>query len=155
MRFKLFEEFNPYTGAELARKLRIYAEASESTTGVSEISEVGKDFVFDIFTNLPPDSQTTGTKTYRVKIPYSQIEKARVITMEGPKGDQKVTFNTSIEINGENDLEVILLNFLEATNLYDDNVIQDIVDAAENIENVEDIKKIVATLTPDKNTNNS
>ena len=155
MRFKLFEEFNPYTGAELAKKLRIYAEASDSTTSVSDVHEVGKDFIFDIFTNLPPDSQTTGTKTYRVKIPFSQIEKARVITLEGPKDDQKITFNTSIEIDGENDLEVILLNFLEATNLYDDNVIQDIVDAATKIENVEDIKKMISTLIPDKNINNS
>jgi len=152
MRFKMFEEFNPYTGAELARKLRVYAEASESTIEVTQIREIGRDFVFDIYTNLPPDSQTDGTKTYRVKIPYSQVEKARVVTLEGPKGDQKETFTTSIEIDGENDLEVILLNFLEATNLYDDNVIQDIVDAAKNIQKPEDIKKIERTLIPDKNT---
>lgn len=152
MRFKLYEEFNPYSPTELAEKLRIFALASPAVTSVSEIKKGGS-LVFYIFTNLPPDSQTSGTKTYKVVIPRGSLENSRVTTLEGPKDNQKEDFRTSIEIVGENDIQVILLNFLEATDLYDDNVIEDLVDSAEEIENTEDIKKIISTLTPDKNTN--
>lgn len=149
MRFMLFEEFNPYSGVELAKKLRIYAQASDNVVYVTEIKEIRKEFVFSIHTDFPADSDSSETQAYRVKIPFSQEKPARVVTLEGSGEDYKETFSTSIEVDGENDLEVILLNYLEATHLFDDNVIQTLVDSAKKIRNVEDVKKIVKTLTPE------
>jgi hypothetical protein len=147
MRFLLFEQFNPYSGAELAKKLRIYAQASDIVTNVTEIKQKKKDFVFSIYTSLP--GETDGTQMFRVEIPFSQIEQARVLTFEGSGENYKEVFSTSIEINGENDLDVILLNYLEATHLFDDNDIQALVDSAKKIQSVNDIKKITRTLTPE------
>lgn len=147
MRFMLFEEFNPYTGLELAKKLRIYAQASDIATNVTGIKQIDKDFVFSIYTNLP--AETDGTQMFQVKIPFSQIEKAKVITFEGHGENFKETFSASIEIDGENDLDVILLDYLEATHLFDDNVIQALVDSAKKMQSVEDIEKITRTLIPE------
>ena len=139
---KLFEEFNPYTGKQLADKLRMFAQASDVVTGVSEVKQVGKDFVFEISTHLKRDGEGDGEKSFRVYIPFSQIEKARVVTIA--KG--KKEFSTNIEIKDENDLQVILMNFFEATGIFDDNVIDEIVYNASKLKNVQQVKTLLKTL---------
>ena len=139
---KLFEEFNPYTGKQLADKLRMFAQASDVVTGVSEVKQVGKDFVFEISTHLKRDREGDGEKSFRVYIPFSQIEKARVVTIA--KG--KKEFSTNIEIKDENDLQVILMNFFEATGIFDDNVIDEIVYNASKLKNVQQVKTLLKTL---------
>ena len=148
-RFKLFEEFNPYSGLELAKKLRLYAEASSNVRFVTPIVEKGKDFEFVIHTNNRADYVDNGFKVLRVEIPFSQIDKAVVVTYEGEAKNLKKVLTTSIEIPGEDDLEVILLNYLEAANLYDDGDVQDLIDNCRHLETVHDIHKVVSTLTPE------
>ncbi len=145
-RFKLFEEFNPYTGLELAKKFRLFALASDIVTHASEIKQKNKVFVFDIFTSIPTDGEKDGIKVFRVEIPFSQMEKARILTYNDKQKSEE--FETSIEVRGENDLNVILTNFLEATQLYDDSNIQNLVDSSKNIHTIEDIKTILKTHIP-------
>ena len=146
-RFKLFEEFNPYTGLELSKKLRLFAQGSESAIRVTEIDQDEKVFVFKIYTNIPANIVEDGEKIFRVEIPFSQVEGARIITYDSKAGSKK-EFETAIEVDGENDLNVILMNFLEATQLYDDGSVQNLVDSSKNIHTIEDIKRIIKTHIP-------
>lgn len=148
-RFKLFEEFNPYSGLELAKKLHLYAEASSNVKYVTSIIEKEKTFEFVIHTNNRADFVDNGFKVLKVEIPFSDVYKAEVVTFEGEPKDLKKVLTTSIEIPGEDNLEVILLNYLEAANLYDDSDVQRLIDDCKKIKNVQDIKKIVASLTPE------
>lgn len=144
----LFEEFNPYTGLELAKKFWLLASASKVATHVSPVKQIGKDFVFSIQTDLPADNGEKSKKTFEVKVPFSQIEKARVLTREDAKNSKKVAFSTSIETENENDLEVIFTDFLEATQLYDDPNIMTLVSSIKKIHRVEDIQNIIKTNIP-------
>jgi hypothetical protein len=146
-RFKLFEEFNPYTGLELSKKLRLFAQGSESAIRVTEIDQDEKVFVFKIYTNIPANIVEDGEKIFRVEIPFSQVEGARIITYDSKAGSKK-EFETAIEVDGENDLNVILMNFLEATQLYDDGSVQNLVDSSKHIHTIEDIKRIIKTHIP-------
>ena len=146
-RFKLFEEFNPYTGLELSKKLHLFARGSESVIRVTEIDQEEKVFVFKIYTNIPANVAEDGEKIFRVEIPFSQVEGARIITYDSKAGSKK-EFETAIEVDGENDLNVILMNFLEATQLYDDSSVQNLVDSSKHIHTIEDIKRIIKTHIP-------
>jgi hypothetical protein len=140
---KLFEEFNPYTGEELAKKLRMLASASDVVVKVSPITQEKKDFVFTLNTKLKGDS---GNLDYKVFIPFSQIEKARVVTLQ--KG--KKTFSANIEIADENDIDIILTNFIETTQLFDDSQVEEIIENFKKLNSVDDIKKLLKTLVPDR-----
>ena len=153
--FKLFEDYNPYDGPELTKKLHLYARASESSYDVANIEQNDKHSFFDFHTKIPSDFRSFGFKKLEIKIPHKQMGKALVITHEGTPTDMKQVLVTTIEIPSENNLEVILMNFLEATLLYDDNVVQVIVDACQKIRDVTDIQKMTAKLTPDHDTDNS
>lgn len=137
--FKLFEEFNPYTGRELAEQMRIFALGSATAKKVSSIRQEEDFFVFTIHTSQLGEN---GKIDYKIFVPYSQMAKAKVATYE--KG--KEVFTAGIEIRGENDLHVILLNYIEAANLYDDSVIEQLVDHHQDIHSASDIKRIIKTL---------
>lgn len=139
---KLFEEFNPYTGKELAEKLKMFSDASDSVNSVSPITQTEKDFMFTIDSKIPVENGK-GNKKFQVFIPFSQIEKARVLTIE----NGKQTFSTDIEIKNENDLQVILMNFIEATQIFNDGVVDELVYNASKLNTVSAVKKMVKTLT--------
>lgn len=137
---KLFEEFNPYTGKVFAEKMRLYAEASEYVVNVSKITELTDAVSFTISTEIPTDFQPTGKKTFKVIIPTDIENTPYVETYE----NNKLVLTTSLEAKGENDIELILINFIEATGLFDDTVIQAIVDKHDKIKTVADIKHLIA-----------
>jgi hypothetical protein len=138
---KLFEEFNPYTGKQFADKLKIYAEASIVTKSVSPYELNGNMIIFDIYTSIPGD-YNTGNKIFKVSIPVDTVSKSYVDTYESGK---KV-LRTSLEPGDENDINNILLNYIEACELYDDSSTENIVDAYKTVTGVEDIKKIIRNL---------
>jgi hypothetical protein len=86
-------------------------------------------------------SKENGFKRFEVIIPTDVVSKARILTFEK---DKKV-LDVSLEPDGENDINNILMNFIEAANLYDDSSIQAIVDAYSRINSPSDIKRIIQT----------
>ena len=141
--FKLFEEFNPYTGKEFIDKLRIYAEASPYAKKVTEIQADAGVFSFEIDTSIPADfGNEKGVKTFKVVVPMNITDVPYVDTYE----DGKKVLHTSLEIKGENQIDLLLMNFIEATELYNDGSVQDIVDAYKTIKRPQDITQIINTL---------
>lgn len=138
---KLFEEFNPYTGKQFADKLKIYAEASIITKSVSPYVFTNNMITFDIYTNIPGD-YNTGNKVFKVLIPTNTTSKSYVETYEGGK---KVSKNY-LQPDKENDINNILMNYVEVCGLYDDSSIENVVDAYKTITSAEDIKKIIKDL---------
>ncbi len=134
---KLFEEFNPYTGKQFVDKLRIYAEASIITKSVSPCTFTNNTISFDINTSIPGDYNKE-CKMFRVLIPIDTVSKSYVDTYEG----SKKVFRTSLEPDSENDINNILLNYIEACQLYDDSFIESVVDAYKTITCPDDIKNI-------------
>lgn len=141
--FKLFEEFNPYSGKQFIDKLHIYAEASPYAKKVTSVMADNNVFYFEIYTNIPADfKDQKGTKDFKVIVPMNIKDVPYVETYENGK---KVLY-TSLETKGENEIDLLLMNFIEATQLYNDGSVQDIVDAYKNIKKPEDIKQIIKTL---------
>ena len=139
--FKLYEEFNPYTGKAFIEKLRLYALASDSTKKVTPVV-VGKGILsFNIETTIPADFQPTGVKSFEVIVPTNIKDSPYVETYE----NGKLVLTTSIEVENENEIDLILINFIEATQLYNDGPIQDIVDAVDRVKTPKDIKDIIKT----------
>jgi len=150
---KLFEEFNPYhngtqshnfnpyTGKQFADKLKIYAEASEVTKSVSPYEFDENMIIFNIFTNTAGD-YNPGDKVFKVSIPVDMVSKSYVDTYES----EKHVLRASLEPDTENDINDILLNYIEACGLYDDSTTENVVDAYKTITCVEDIKKIIKDL---------
>lgn len=120
----------------------MFSAASDSVKSVSDITQEKKDFIFTIDSKMPSENGN-GTKKFKVFIPFSQIEKARVVTIE----DGKTTFSTDIEIKNENDLQVILINFIEATQIFNDGAVEELVNHASKLNTVAEVKKMVKTLT--------
>ena len=147
MHFRLYEEFNPYTDRELAEKLQMFAKAADSTQ-VSEITQKGSFFVFDITTKQTSDYIPNGHKIYIVSLPFSQIALASVDTYEKNETDYKKVFHSNIEIRGENDLDVILWNFFETTEIYDDFAVEVLVDNFKHINSEQDIHLLLKTYIP-------
>lgn len=137
MRFKLYEQFNPYDGRALANKFRILAQASPVAKNVSLIRDEDGDYVFWIKTSIPADWKT-GNKSFKI-IVTKRKDDSKVETYE----DSEKVFTSGIEIPSEDNLEVFLLDYLEATNLYDDSSIQTIVDNHDKIQSPSDIRKLI------------
>lgn len=135
---KLFEEFNSYSAINFAKKLKIYAEASDVVESVSSIEEDSGKLSFSISTNLPGD-KFKGRKFFVVVIPMNKTSDVSVETFVDNKSEIKV----SLEPKGENDINEILMNFIEACSLYNDAVIEMIVDAYNKINSPADIKKLI------------
>lgn len=148
----MFEDFNPYSSKELAEKLIMYANASSVPKEVSPLRKVKEDYSFQIFTELPSDKRNFGHKLFVVEIP-SDTQASKVVTYEGSKEKgYAMSLETTLEVMGENDLDVILTNFIEATELFDDNVITELVSACKKISSIEEIEKIAQSLVPTKDT---
>lgn len=140
--FKLYEEFNQTDGKKFIEKLTIYAKGGRDVKKVSSVkkNEYGE-YYFEISTTQPGDFVIGAKKSFRVYVPTNIKNFPYVDTYEAGRR----VFNASLEPKGENDPELILINFIEATNLYDDSVTQDLADAYEKITTVEDITKIIKT----------
>ena len=137
--FKLFEEFNPYTGKVLIEKMKLYAEASEYVAKITPVVSEDDKLSFKIITKIPAEFETTGTKTFKIIVP-TNADKPYVETYE----NDKLVLTTSIEIKGEDDVDLILINYIEATQLYDDSIAQAIVDKHDKIKTIQDIRHIIA-----------
>jgi hypothetical protein len=140
--FKLYEEFNQTEGKKFVEKLVIYSKAGRDVTKVSSVkkNEYG-DYYFEFSTTQPGDFVIGGKKSFRVYVPTNIKDFPYVDTYEGGRR----VFNASLEPKGEHDPKLILINFIEATNLYDDSVTQDLADAYEKVNSVEDVKNIIKT----------
>jgi hypothetical protein len=136
--FKLFEEFNKLTGKKFIDKLRLYAEASPVSKKVSPIRLTSNDYLFDIVSNIPAEN-SSGEKTFLIKVPTDIVSKVLVTTyVEG-----KEVFSQNLEPDGENDIDVILRNFIEAAQLYDDTIIETIIAAHDKVHTVNDIHNLI------------
>lgn len=144
----MFEEFNPYSNKELAEKLFLFAQASDVPDEVTPLRKVSGDYVFQIFTAIPSDKRDFGHKMFYVEIP-EDIQLTTVLVYEGSK-EKGFTLEDEVplEINGEQDLEVILTNFFEITEIFDDNVIEELVQSCKKLNTVEEVTKLVKTLIP-------
>lgn len=140
----MIEKFDSYTRKQFAEKLKMYAEASSKVLDVSPIVKRRENLTFYIHTELPGDVDGTN-KIFLVIIPLNKNEKLRVKTFEG----NKQVMEASLEPRGEKTIDSVLINFIEATELYDDTVIQFITDRYKEIRTPEDIKKIIKTLVKD------
>lgn len=140
--FKLFEEFNPYTGKEFIDKLRLFAQGSSYVNSVSSIMADENVFSFEIDTSIPADfGDERGCKTFKVVVPMNIVDTPYVETYE----NGKKVLTASLEVKGENQIDLLLLNYLEATQLYNDAPVQDLVDNYKNIKTVKDIQRIIKT----------
>lgn len=146
---KLFEQYNPYDSLELIRKFRILAEGSENVRFCTPIDKVGEWYQFFAHTNVRSFFEDKGWRSFKVKIHESKLYLSKVEYYEGEKGDMKKVLSSDIEIKGENDLDVIVVNYLEVTELYDDTVVQNLVDDFHKIKSVKDIHTILRYQLPD------
>jgi hypothetical protein len=135
---KLFEEFNRLTGKTFVDKLRIYAEASDAVIKMYPTKNIDGNYVFSIDSNIPAENGD-GKKSFLVKVPTDVVSRVSVTTYVG----KNEVFSANLEPDGENDITVILKNFIEAAQLYDDNMIESLVDAYNSIHTVSDIHKIL------------
>lgn len=135
----LFEEFTLQTGKPFIEKLRMYALASAVSRRVSEI-EHGENFLkFSIHTEIPGDFNGY-TKDFVVTVPTNK-EIPYVETYEGGKMVLKVTIEPK-----HGDVEYSVMNYLEATELYDDSSIQYIVDIYNDLKDPQQIKDVIKNL---------
>jgi len=148
--FKLFEEFNPFSSKELAVKLKLYADGSGNTRFTTPIKRNGEYYEFMIHTNDRSEFVDEGFKVYKVRVHCNKIEDLEVITYEGEAGNRKRVRTSSLEISGENDLEVILINYFEVTQIYDDTTVRILVDNCHKIKTQEDIDDLLKSQTPTK-----
>jgi len=131
---KLFEKFSD--GMTFIEKMKIFAEASEVPTSVGGIKREGNGAYFFIETKLPGDFQS-GTKTFKVIVPFNR-SKPHIIVYENNK---KVSDDT-LEAKGD-DEKVIFMNYIEITQLFEDPVIEKIVDKFRTVNSPQDVKKLI------------
>ena len=139
MNESLSPKLNPRTVIDM---LKVYADASTKKTHVTPINSDGKFYTFTIETNIPGDTVEGSYKSYKVMIDKGDLTNSLVETWE----DGKMVFKTTLEVDGERDMSVILTNFIEAAELYDDTSAGYIVDARDKVKNPDDIKRMIKTL---------
>ncbi len=136
---QLFEEFNEKTGKEFVEKLVLFSKPSPYVKSVTEVMKIGNSLEFSIHTNLPGENNPDAKKVFKIIVPLDFVSRAKVETYE----NEKRTFSTSLEPKGEDNEMTLVMNFVEATGIYDDPIIREIVDNFEKIKSSEDIQKIV------------
>lgn len=141
--FKCFEEFTQDTGMPFIEKLRLYALASDVPTKVSEIKKESSEAYFVIDTKLPGDYEDNSVKTYRVIVPFDR-SKPTVETFEN--GKQVMSAQLESEKDGRDVEQSVFFNYVEATQLFNDPVIEDLADNYKTTNSVEDIKKVIKNL---------
>lgn len=128
---------NPFTPDKTFELLYILTKASDEAKNVTPIKEVAKTRTFMFKSNQPNDNMT---KDYTFKVVMTDLKDK--ITVER-MGEEKALI-TPITVENENDIEVIVDNYIEATNIYYDGVIDTITNTnLDDIKTVEDVKKIV------------
>ena len=135
--FKLFEEFNLLTGKNFVEKLRTYAMGSSVPDSVSPVKEEEHAYTFLIVTSLPAEN-ANGTKTFLVKVPVTSDN----VTVSTYVNDSLV-FSEDLEPENENDINVILTNFIEAAQLYDDTQVEKLVSSHNSIKTPQDIHTLI------------
>jgi len=136
---KLFEEFNEMSGRNFVKKLRMFSSMSPYVISVSKTRKEGNSLVFNIETDMPGENDLNCKKSFKVIVPLDTISHAKVETYE--KG--KLKFETTLEPANENDEKFLVINFIEATSIYDDPLVQDLVDNFDKIKDEKDIEKII------------
>lgn len=122
----------------LAEKFHVFARASEVPTKVTDLEEKNGNYTFEIFTNLPHDIAEDGEKAFVVVIPKNTSEIPYVETYEG----KRKVLTTHLETPQEDLIKIMLTDFIEATELFDDPLIQTITDKHQEVQSPEDIKRL-------------
>ena len=134
--YKIWESFSQ--GCEkIAQILHTYAEASPVSRNVTPITIDRNRFVFTIFTDIPSDN-SNGRKNFRIVVCKPIVDSYAEIL-----DNDKVISKVSLEAKTDDDTEVILKNFIEIAELYDDPIIQHIISDHKNITSPDQIKKMI------------
>ena len=121
----------------IAQILHTYAEASPVSIEVTPISKDQGRYSFKIFTDIPSDN-SQGRKNFFVAI-CQPISNSYVEILD----DDRVITKVSIEAKTDRNTEVILKNFIEIAELYDDPIIQHIIADHKNITSPGQIEKMI------------
>lgn len=139
---KLFEEFNPYSGKEFIDKLNLLAQGSSCAKDVSSVTIDNNVFSFWIDTNIPADfGDEKGFKKFKVVVSINIKDTPFIETYE----NGKKVLTTSLETKGENQIDLLLMNYFEATQLYNDGPINNLISHYKEIKSVQDIHRIIKT----------
>jgi hypothetical protein len=122
----------------LAEKFHIFAKASEVPTKVTDLEEKRGNYTFEIYTKLPHDIATDGDKSFVIVVPK---ELSKIPYVETYEGKRKV-LTTKLETTNEDLIKIMLMDFIEATELFDDPLIQNIVDKHQEVKNPDDVKRL-------------
>jgi hypothetical protein len=122
----------------IAEKFHIFATASEVPVKVTDLEEKAGNYTFEIFTNLPHDMAESGDKEFVVVVPKDSTKVPYVETYEG----RKKVLTTRLETEAEDLIKILLTDFIEATELFDDPFIQTITDKHQEIKTAEDVKRL-------------
>ena len=132
---------NPFTPDRTFNLLYILTQASDSVKNISSIKNVANTKVFSFISNQPNDNMT---KDYTFKVIMTDKMDKISIERTGDKTPLVTPLVTPITVTDENDIEVIVNNYIEATNIFYDGVIDAITNTdLDAIKSVKDVKKII------------
>ena len=134
--YKLWESVNSEIES-LAVILRTYAQASPVATEVTPLTRDQDSIAFRVFTDIPSDN-FSGNKNFYVVVKHT-VSNSYVEIMD----DEKEITKVSLEAKAEHNTEVIIRNFIEIAELYDDPIIQHIISKHRNVSSPEDIQKLL------------
>ena len=122
----------------LAEKFHMFARASEVPVKVTDIEEKDGNYIFVISTNLPHDIAEDGNKEFIVVVPKDLKKIPYVETYEG----KRKVLTTHLETAEEDLTKILLTDFIEATELFDDPLIQTITDKHQEVKTPEDVMRL-------------
>ena len=122
---------------KIAQILHTYAEASPVSVEVTPITVDKNCWTFRIFTDIPSDN-SPGRKNFVVVI-CQPLVNSYVDIMDNDRKVSKVT----LEALSDHNTEIILRNFIEIAELYDDPIIQHIISDHKSITSPDQIRKML------------
>ena len=134
--YKIWESSSQIS-EKIAKILHTYAEASPVSIEVTPIKVDQNCWNFRVFTNIPSDN-SSGHKNFNVMICYPVVD-SYVEILDDDKKISKVT----LEALTDHSIEIILKNFIEIAELYDDPIIQHIISDHKSITSPDQIRKML------------
>jgi hypothetical protein len=138
LNYKIWESSNQ-SCEKIAQILHTYAEASPVSVEVTPVEVDKNRWTFRVFTDIPSDN-TSGHKNFNVVV-CQPLSDSYVEILSDDRKVSKVT----LEAQTDHNIEIILKNFIEIVELYDDPIIQHIISDHKNITSPDQIRKMLRT----------